>query len=401
MKIDKIFTLCVILYPILSIYSTPIMGVTIADMLLGFILVYIVLGMIKYKKINRKNIVTPLLYIGIYILFQVLVLMLFKDSKYINEIIMRSFRYIVYIIVVSLLSRKFFKYTYAKIYLEKVSIFSTFYIIIQTILIRVFHYYLPGTIPGMTLTNELVSKFNETANQLTLIRPRSIFSEPAGYASYVIVFFVIKLFSCEYEKNRMKVCIFISIGILCSMSNTGIVLSVILWGIWLGKKIISTDKFNNISLSQKNILLALVIVPIISILVVNSSYFSIFLDRTFSTTGIGASTINRISSYLNIFYRKSYSLSEIVFGHGMIDYSNAGGYIPAIPRIFYYYGIMGVILYLRLFLYLFKNLSGEGHYILLTVLLMSIAGDAMFGVAIIFYFPFMLSKKDCKKSKKR
>lgn len=95
-----------------------------------------------------------------------------------------------YLLILIVLIKKFFNPIIGYRLFKNISVFSTVYIIIQEILLKLTGVYLTGHIPGIKLLNPEIMKFNETASYITsfAVRPRSIFPEPAHYAQYVLVF---------------------------------------------------------------------------------------------------------------------------------------------------------------------------------------------------------------------
>jgi hypothetical protein len=218
--------------------------------------------------------------------------------------------------------------------LKAVSIFSTLFLLLQYILMKFANYYLSGFIPGLPLAVDSLNSVSREYYLGYLNRPRSIFQEPAHYASFVLLYFGIALF-LNYKKEKWGLML-TGIGLVISGSSTGILTEIGLLILWIGrltKDILSRNK-------RYKAAAALFVTALSGLIIVNTNAFKYDLSRMQDSS----SSINgRFGNYSRIFTLKNSSASGILFGHGMNDFE---GYIPAIPGIFLYFGAVTLMIFI-------------------------------------------------------
>ena len=195
--------------------------------------------------------------------------------------------------------------------------------------------------------------FNETVmGSNMVIRPRSIFNEPAEYATYTSLFLAVELFLSkkEHKSIRNYWCeIIVTIGLVVSKSSTGIVCAFFLWCVYLMIRI----KKNHSKKELKKMMVLLVLGVICIVIFFKSSAFEYFINKTYSMNNEwGYGVLGRFENYDKVFSLKDLTVSQIIFGNAMI---NTIYYIPGIPRIFLYFGIIGVLIYSLIYLYIVVN----------------------------------------------
>lgn len=376
--INKIFTIIITLFPILQIYEFSNSRILVADVILAIILLFFFFKIIKRGYVIKDSIYFLLVPALIYIVFQWLILMTFKDSSYISLLNARTAHNIFYLIIVIFFAKEYFDINIAFKTLRFTAIFSTIYIIVQLVLVETIGYYLPGTLPFF---DTIADEFNTgiMSSGLT-VRPRSIFSEPSGYATFISVFLMIELFKNNKSKIRELIpSIFVSIGLIIARSSTGYLLGVGIWGLWAIKNTtgrIGKKKF-------ELMLITYIILPIIGYLVITSDSFQIFIEHT---TGIGGFN-GRVMNYMKAFNIEGLSLFEILIGRGMIPPSY---YIPGIPRLFFYFGYLGSFIWITTYFIISIESNRMQRLILLLMIINSFFGDTLFGINYLVYFPFII-----------
>ncbi len=389
MQIKKIFTILLVLFQLLILYATPIPSLSVADILLIILYPFLILYLIKKQNLTLKINYLPLMIYFFYILFQFLFNCFFHDTSYIDETFFRTCRYLFYLFTVIFIAPQMFDVRLGVKLLKYVSLVSTLFLFFQMFMVKFMRLYIPGTIPGIPLMRSELEDFNQNIMQATyLIRPRSFFSEPAHYASYVIGYLVIGLFFKQKNSSKEYITeVIITIGLIVANSATGIIAAGVIWGIWILRKIsINYSK----SMKMKFVIPFILLVPITFLMVLNSKYFNIFMERVFGKPGesAGSAFIGRMGNYSSTFSIGDLTWNEILFGRGMIDIVE---YIPAIPTIFYYYGIVGMGLSFIIFIIMFYIVKFKHKVVLIMIVMLSIGGDAIFGPNCLFYFLFFMN----------
>jgi hypothetical protein len=296
----------------------------------------------------------------------------------------RTVRNIFYLTIAVFFIKTKFNINIALNILKYTAIFATIYLIIQTVLVKYFGYYLPGTIPFF---DTVVDKFNnEIIGSGLAIRPRSIFSEPAVYADFVSKYLIIDLFL--YKKNKIKAYIpnlFVTIGLLLSGSSTGYLLLILIWTLFL-----TSNFFKKITLKKViGMQFLILLIPIIIFLISNTDFFITAYEHLI----YHKSYQGRLNNYLLVFNLSNSSNLQALFGNGFLPQEF---FLPGIPRLFFYFGISGIAIWSIVYLLIWRESRTVSRLLLFLMLLTSIFGDALFGISYLLYYPFIIGLNSCR-----
>lgn len=394
MSLNRLFTIFLVLFQLLFMYATPIPSFSVADTILLLFLPLLILNILNKNKI-KVGIYKPLFLILIYIVLQMLFVCLLKESNAVIDIVARTIRFIIYLIILIIFVPMYFDIKLGIKILRYVCVISTLFLFVQIILLKITGVYLAGTIPGLPIMRDELNIFNNNVTQWGgLIRPRSIFTEPAHYAGYNLLYLSLGLFS---KKNNIKQYIpevIVTFGLILSNSATGIIICLIIWGIWIIKQIIKSDSRKNKLITISIIIL---IIPILLGIIVSSNNFKILVERVFNTNtgGLGGAAIGRLGNYSTVFSLKENSIYQIIFGRGMVELPF---FMTSVARVFYYYGLIGIILFTYSLIYIFKKINKNMRIILLLIILLGIGSDSIFGYNLLYYFMFLCWTNDDDKA---
>lgn len=202
MSLNRLFTIFLVLFQLIFLYATPIESISMADAILILIYPFLIFKLIKTKKLVLSKLNINLLLFLFYVLFQFVVLYILKDIPFLNDAALRTGRFVFYLITVICIAPNFFDVKLGVKVLKYISIISTIFLIFQILMVRFVGVYIPGTVPGLQLMRSDLLDFNQNImNAGYLIRPRSFFSEPAHYATYVLLYLAIGLFA---EKKKIQ-----------------------------------------------------------------------------------------------------------------------------------------------------------------------------------------------------
>lgn len=354
----------------LSIYSVPILNITIGDftILISLILTFFIFCYDKKLKIN-KNFLLYMMYIIIQTVF-FYVIGLFN----IHSDLLSTLRYVLYLFFVILSSNQTLDLTFFKRLYIPLSIFVSTYAIFQFICFYSLDIILPVNILKLPITSEAGNIYSSGIIELyrngsVLFRSYSIFLEPSYYAIFIMpcIFFLTK------EKNSFKRNIYFIIlffGILCTTSTTAYCIVMftflpILFRVFLKK------------LTVKKILLYFSVTSILLLIVIG---FFIFVVG--DNNRIISSIIGRFENYLSI-SNHFQSMLEILFGNGLWFDTN---FLPSYGRILVSFGAIGSIFVLCILINQYFKSNSEGKYIFKIVLLLFLGTNTFFNISFLFIF---------------
>ena len=120
MKLNKLFTLLMVIFPILSIYNSGILTLTIADIVLIVLIPFLVIDIIKKGK--KIKISKFLFVITLIIIIQLLMYFLFDLLNL--EAVMTTIRIILYYGTCSIFVKEYFDYELGIKYLKRIAFVS-------------------------------------------------------------------------------------------------------------------------------------------------------------------------------------------------------------------------------------------------------------------------------------
>lgn len=373
---EKLFSALIVLFPIFSLYGIYLGAVTLADLLLLIISIPLYYTLLK-NRVTIKAFISPLFLIySIYIIIQFFFVA--ADSRNWSDMLFRTLRYAYYTITIALLIKNFFLFEYAEKIYKIVAFFSVIFIIIQTLSFLLGGYYIQGYVPFLpVMRTELVDFSQNIGLDGGDTRPRSIFGEPAHYSQFVLGYLSILLFSSKTSKWTFLGAIFLTFGLLLSVSSTGILGAFFIWLIW-GVREIRKIKYNNV-------FYLLVLVPILYACY-QLPFFQFFLERMEA----GSSSSGRFSGYSYLMNDVNYTLSEVFWGHGMqLSFDK---YLPGFANIYWYFGLVGLSIFMLTILVAFAEGITKQKIILLIFLFLNLGTEIAVGPFLLLYMSFVLTK---------
>ena len=360
-RTTRYFVISIVCLPLLFQYMTPLSGLTCGDFFLMVCgLFYVFSGRVK---IEWKFAL---------LIAYVIILTL---SCLLNGSLMRittTIHYLAYLFIVMLMSNLVrYRGFCLKIY-NKVCLVSAGLMVVQTIVLQITGICIPGVLTFLPLTDEDMYNYADVVMSHNSGRCMSFFAEPSHFAVYVLPFLVFKLFLNNIVTRKdMVQAIFVSISLIMCASSTGILSASIVWGLFI---VISIMKGN---ISFKNILL----------LIISAVSFFIVLMNSFGGEYLSNADIYERQSEgrfagFSLLDEVNISDEALFFGAGMNDLGDIM-YLPGWPRLLFYYGIVGSIIYiLTLFSCTYRNT--------VSFLLLSLLGVLMVGTEVNFGCYFVL-----------
>lgn len=371
--LSELYTFTIIMAPILCIYGIGISTITFLDFLLIVLNILMIIDLLYRKKLSIfVNLIPFCIYICITALFNI----------YDSEVILRTFRYLFYILNVIIFVPNYFKYYLGiKIY-KIVAWVSTVFLFIQIISNKILGIYIPGVLPNIHLVDADLYNYNEVFQMAQVKRVMSFFAEPSHYAIFILGYFVITLFyrnKTSTFKGKLCEAAFLSLGIILSSSILGMVVMLVMWAIWI------IFNFKKFILKPYMILLMLLMIFVLYILLIDTSAVQYMTNSTV----IERQSAGRFSGYE--FLRSSnISLGEKIFGQGMTK-EGMSVYLASYPILIFYFGYIGLILCIGTFLpYISKFKNNEATALLICMLGISIGSEILVGNFILIFFSFVI-----------
>lgn len=401
-RLKKIYTIIVLSLPILSQYKSMIPGFSISDFMLLLIMSLIIFYLLKedYKINVRITLKSPFFWFILYIICGSMLSSITQYYASIADIIIRSIRYIFYILCAFFISSIFFDFDYFIKGYKKVAIFATVFIIVQTLLFKFKGYVLMGTIPGLEVNNPGYSE--EAINNLYtyFYRPSSIFLEPGYYAQYITPYLAYTLFTRNKTfKSKFIEALYLTVGLMLSTSGQGIIIGLFIWGIWF------MAGFYNSKSKKINLIFIIGLLGfIVSIFfILRIPIIERSIDRLFGSPT--ASSSSRIFRGFAIFEQLAPIYKVIGVGYGNVGtyiiHNNIytiydtgflqSEYMNSISYILVNLGVIGFMIMVWMFIFLWKNTRGYHRVCLYILLLLSGVSTYFISSGIVFYLPIISS----------
>lgn len=376
LELKKIYTWLIVLYPILSIYSTGIPSLCVADAVL---LLFFVVALVKKRmKIEKFEMTKTFFIFLVYILFTMLIQMMFG-----NVSIFSSLRYLLFLLSIICL-KDLFDFDSGTKLLGFITITVSIYVIVQYLCVHTIGITLPWRIPGLPIMDNSFIAKEQSSYYLVYYRPTGIFCEPTHYAQYCLVYPCYLLFADESLLNKKKwiSIIIITCGIICSGSAAGLLMIAGIFGFYYLKYVCK---------GQINVQLIILAIFIIvgAFYVLKSPELSKIVKKLIAEDGsnISVSVGYRFNSIVNLFNNRS--ILEIIIGSGR---GSQAEYYTAIFYVAYAHGVLGVLLFLNIFIQALHCYNTSFQKVTTwIVLLMAIGSEMVVNFGIMTYFVFILT----------
>jgi len=349
-------------------YATPIPGLTVGDV---FILLSWYLLIKKEKKIViEKSLIFLIIYISIsFVVFLI------------NDSLIRmttTLRYIIYLIIILYFPTVEENKEYAYKVMNKAGMFSMILLFVQFVALNLFGIIVPGLLTFLPLIDDALNDYSEGFKIAG--RCMSCFAEPSMYAVYIVLFLTYRLFLYEgISYKAMKIPFLISLSIIFCSSFTGMIGMAAVWGLKLFYEI----KSGRLLLSNA-IFIIIVISAIVGITLFTSAGEYVTNEDVYETQSAG-----RFVGYIFIMEDMYKSLFSILFGNGMNDIGDEFTYLPGWPRMVFYFGVVGSIIYIVSFCKCAKR-NTLSFVILIVMAGLNIGTEMGFGPQLLPYMLLMM-----------
>ena len=375
----KTFTVFIALFHFFYLYASPIASLSIGDVLL--IVFIIILGIHAFKHKKFKFSKTGCL-LCVYIVIHCLLMLLLKPEADSSTVILPTSRLLLYYFTVAVFCKEYFDPVFGLKVYKWAAIISTVFLFIQIIVLNITGHYISGNLLGLPLLNDSLVRFDQGMVRGDINhRPRSFFSEPSYYAIYVLLYLAIDLLALK--KHDYKAIAILTVGLLFSGSGTGILATIVIYVLFFMKN------FHNLNKRTIIISISTVIAFVVGFVIFShTEIYQTFYQRTFVDE---SSTEGRFGTYDKIFLENNDSTATKMLGRGVekIDI-----YIAGVPRIYYYYGYLGLVLTIIYCVYYLISSKGVNRVVFILLIILSPGTEMIFSYMILPYGAFLVS--DCQ-----
>jgi len=397
------YTITVLLLPVLSQYKSGIPKITIGDLLLIFntILLFMIISVKSYDiKIRMRTIVkNPFFWLFVYIILGTMLSCLTQYQVVIVEIMGSSMRFIFYMFCACVVSGILFDFNYFIRQYKKLVIFATLFLILQIFLFYFTNYELSGVIPCLeNVQNRPTKAIIQYSSSSAFYRPSSIFLEPGYYAQYVLPYLAYLLFYKNISHRFVKASI-LTFACMLSTSGQGIIISFIIWVLYFIHDIYISFKKSKIS---NTTLMTISVMIVVMLYAIKSSLMQKSLSRLF--IGEHASAHSRIFRGYDIYGQLKFihKIIGVGWGHATIYIMNydivtkcivesVSDYMNSIAYFLVNLGLVGFVIMVWIFLFLWSNTTGFYRICTCILLLLSAVAAFFTGPGVVFYLSIILS----------
>ncbi len=361
---NTLFTLCIVLSPVLNVYALQGYG-------LGFPLLTLCLfiNLIRHNKSlcilkldnNSIYIIMPM----IFLLISGLISLAYNYSA-VSKILGRSFFIIIYTFII-IQSKKLVNFSLAKTVMRVVA----FVVVVGTV-IQILTYFITGNvlqlyIPGLSTAVENLNQ--SIVLDGSVFRPKSIFNEPSHIAYYISLCLTIELF--VYKKGSLFWIVFDSIGLLLTLSGTGVALLALIWCMFLA--------------SERAFIKSLYVVfgiVFIFLIIIQTGFW----EHVLYSMGRLQVDTNRVTSFLSIF--DSMSSIEKVIGVGIGNttvrfaslFQSNSSFMSGFGRILIEGGVVCAFVYILCYLKLIISIKFPYKSFVILLFVLNFAENTIFGL---------------------
>lgn len=379
-KYKKVFSIIIILYPILNRYASVIPMLTLSETLIFLFLIY---SFFK-KRIHPVKIFIPfVIYLGFLVVYYIIS---GSNNEENQDNIGTILRLIFLYVSITFLGKGFINGKFAIKWLNIIAILMVCYVILQSIAAK-FGIYLTTYIPGLPIMAEDRDLYILEQQQKygSTYRAYGLLNEPAALSCYLFLPLAINLFSKINIPDRIRKALFISLGCLICMSSTGILMCGLAWGSFIFfNPSKNTKKYKKYAIAA--ILLSIIIIP-------HTVIWETFVERTLggSLSSIDLQNNTRLNA-LDVIKDMvtNMNLSNILLGFGM---ASTIFYLPGFFRVLYTLGLCGFVIVIIQFYYLYRNRNFLQKKLVLFYIILNIGTEILLGNFAVYYLTFILANK--------
>lgn len=372
--ITKVVSFFVVVYPIIFRYTTFIPQVMFGE-LIGFAMLIVCF----LNGRGKLRIELSILLFAICFLARSII-SIFEGGDQVSNAVGTGLRLtLLYVFIMCFLP--YFDYKAAKKYIDLITVMIVCYEILQLVFARK-NIFLTTSLP-------LLNPLRETDNEIAIkamygirFRPCAVFGEPGELGAFLALPLALNLFGKEKDGNWIIKSAICTVGMIGTFSSTGIVMAIVIWTIFI-------VKYNTLA---KSLLLIAVGGVGGGALMIKMGVWNYFIERTFGNRGVlGIVSSTHFRDIPHVF-EESRNFKNFFIGAGMVD---PDGFLSGLPRLYFWLGIVGTIVFLCLMVYAFRCGNSMQRSLIFVWIILNVAGSYLIGAFSLPYMIFMISN-DCR-----
>lgn len=373
----RVFTVFVVVYPIFNRYQSVIPFLTISEFV--FLLLFMVAA-IRFNVFTFR-IEWAAVALSVYLLLDIILHADTLSSSAMAQGAGTAARVALLYLLLAFMGRDFVDFDYGFRVLIFVSILISLYGLIQTAVAHlgiVLTTYIPG-LPIMGEGNLDVEVREKMAYGLTF-RMQSVLNEPAALCCYLILPITMLLNSEREIRHGKELALFLSSVCVLSLSSTGIIVMLVLWGYFALRSLINRN-------IDARILVLCAMAGIAGLVVVFTctDIWSYFMTRTFGNAGLSGLSEGTRFYALKTALSASDSPFNVLFG---VLAAQTEDYLPGFARTYYLYGLCGLALTVFIMFVFARRGSKLSRWIVAIFAFLNVGTEIMLGNFAIFYLCF-------------
>lgn len=251
------------------------------------------------------------------------------------------------------------------------------------------HYIFGGhiqMIPTSFLTQEQFESYDTVirtgfSTNSTYYRPSAFFLEPSHYVQFTTVSFLSALYPDGRNRPKLKKAIFYTVGIIATISSTGLALLIVFWALW----ILFSETGSRLPKVMKALIVVLMVVFVFLVVASSNSVLGVYMQRIFPSNLMNLIT-NQGGRFWAARYLDSFTNTEWLIGKGIG--TEPSGFYTGYVRIVYRMGVIGFIAYVILLAKVAVEGKGFNRYVCIAYIILLFGAEVDILRYVVFYLTF-------------
>ena len=373
----RLFTLFVVMYPIFNRYQSVVPFLTISELVL---LVFFAIAAIRFNIFAFRVEWIAVAFSG-YILLDIALHAGALSSSVMAQGAGTAARVALLYFLFAFMGRNFISFDYGFRALIVISLLISLYGLIQ---IAASHLGIVLTtyIPGLPIMGEgnLDAEVREKMAYGLTFRMQSILNEPAALCCYLILPITMLLNSEREIRHGKGLALFFSAVCALSLSSTGIIVVLMLWGFYAVRSLMNRNVDARIL-----VLGAMAGIAGLAIVFTCTDIWSYFMTRTFGGAGLSGLSEGTRFYALDTALSASDSPFGVLFG---VLAAQTEDYLPGFARAYYLYGLCGLTLVVLIMLAIAQRGNRLSRWVVAIFAFLNVGTEIMLGNFAIYYLCF-------------
>lgn len=385
--IKKVYTIFIVLLPLLSVYASGLPGFTMGDIILFIFFSYRLWNGIRNRNLSMSTKMLPIMFLVVVIPVITIISLFVQTQIDSYSIIIRIVRRCFYYVCVVIASGEWFDANYAKKAIIVVGKIGAIYLFLQYIAFYGGNIVLHGYLPFLPVYHDSYTQLDYQHLYSNMFRPTSFLLEPAHFARYVSIPLVFLIYD-KQQRDKWIWSFVLSAAIVASTSGTGTICVVLIWGIWIINNLESAIKTGKI---RTKYIVVFFFIAVALMILSGDNIVQSTINRISSTDLMDINTAGgaRFRGYLQYFQLPPFNL---IFGMGYGSTPNTSlvTWFSGASYMLYGCGILGFLICIYVFIRLFFNsINLDQKVLCLVFFLLFFVDDCFMSHVSVLFFSFI------------